>query len=188
MGLIKFLNSLDEILFLNLVNWGPDSLDYFFQVLSMSIGTYVLVILFLIFAFFKLKLNEVVLLASLIIVGVGLADIISVHGFKNTFERLRPCHSSELIEQFELVANRCGGRYGFVSSHASTIWTIFAIVNFSRPPKIFILIFLFWAILVSYSRVYLGVHYPGDILGGAILGLLIANALNRWRSTPNFKY
>jgi undecaprenyl-diphosphatase len=42
--------------------------------------------------------------------------------------------------------------------------------------------------LVSYSRVYLGVHYPGDILGGAILGLLIANALNRWRSTPNFKY
>ena len=57
MGLIEFLNSLDEILFLNLVNWGPDSLDYFFQVLSMSIGTYVLVILFLIFAFFKLKLN-----------------------------------------------------------------------------------------------------------------------------------
>ena len=43
MGLIEFLNSLDEILFLNLVNWGPDSLDYFFQVLSMSIGTYVLV-------------------------------------------------------------------------------------------------------------------------------------------------
>ena len=68
MGLIEFLNSLDEILFLNLVNWGPDSLDYFFQVLSMSIGTYVLVILFLIFAFFKLKLNEVVLLTSLIIV------------------------------------------------------------------------------------------------------------------------
>ena len=55
MGLIEFLNSLDEILFLNLVNWGPDSLDYFFQVLSMSIGTYVLVILSLIFAFFKLQ-------------------------------------------------------------------------------------------------------------------------------------
>ncbi|MGB4561184.1 MAG: phosphatase PAP2 family protein, partial [Schleiferiaceae bacterium] len=43
-----------------------------------------------------------------------------------------------------------------------------------------------WALLVSYSRIYLGVHYPGDVLGGALLGVSIATLLMAWRKSPTF--
>jgi undecaprenyl-diphosphatase len=88
---------------------------------------------------------------------------------------------------FELAAIKCGGEYGFVSSHASTVWAIFGIINFSRPTKGLTIFFLIWAITVSYSRVYLGVHYPGDVICGAMLGLFISYFLNRWRTIPRFK-
>ena len=187
MGSLESLKLLDEALFLHLVNWGSNSVDQLFRLVSLSIGSYIFVGLFLIYSFLKLKLNDAVILASLIVASVAIADIVSVHAFKNVFERLRPCHVAELMVNFELVANKCGGEYGFVSSHASTVWAIFGIINFSRPTKILIIFFLIWAITVSYSRVYLGVHYPGDVICGAMLGLFVSYFLNRWRKTPKFK-
>tara|TARA_B100000767_G_C19726607_1_gene519776 strand:- start:244 stop:810 length:567 start_codon:yes stop_codon:yes gene_type:complete len=186
-GSFESLKLLDEALFLHLVNWGSNSVDQLFRLVSLSIGSYIFVGLFLIYSFLKLKLNDAVILASLIVASVAIADIVSVHAFKNVFERLRPCHVAELMVNFELVANKCGGEYGFVSSHASTVWAIFGIINFSRPTKILIIFFLIWAITVSYSRVYLGVHYPGDVICGAMLGLFVSYFLNRWRKTPKFK-
>jgi len=87
-GSLESLKLLDEALFLHLVNWGSNSVDQFFRLVSLSIGSYVFVGLFLIYGFLKLKLNDAIILASLIIASVAIADLVSVHAFKNVFERL----------------------------------------------------------------------------------------------------
>ena len=104
-----------------------------------------------------------------------LADQISVQLFKNVFERLRPCHNPEITSMVHTLG-RCGGRFGFVSSHASNSFAlaIFTGLLLRNHYRFLFPIIVFWAVLVSYSRVYVGVHYPGDILGGAILGAVVA--------------
>lgn len=110
---------------------------------------------------------------------VFLSDQISVHLFKDVFERLRPCHEPELQGLVHIINEKCGGSFGFYSSHASNVSAIavFVISLLTRCPGRSFLIIL-WAGLIIYSRVYLGVHYPGDVLAGAmaggILGFLVA--------------
>ena len=105
----------------------------------------------------------------------GLADWISVNGFKNVFERLRPCHQEGVMEFIRLVPEGCGGQFGFVSSHAANTFALAFFFGhfFRRFWKASPWIFWLWCVLSAYSRVYLGVHYLGDILGGAILGTAI---------------
>ena len=105
---------------------------------------------------------------------VVLTDQVSVHFFKNVFLRLRPCHNPALEDVLYLASGRCGGQYGFVSSHATNVFGLsaFIIMLFGRTNPIWYLMFL-WAGLVSFSRIYLAVHYPLDVLAGAVLGVLI---------------
>jgi undecaprenyl-diphosphatase len=104
---------------------------------------------------------------------VTLADQISTNVFKEGFKRLRPSHEDALKGTLNHVNNYYGGLYGFVSSHAANSFALATFLAFLFHKKWVTYAILFWAIIVSYSRVYLGVHYPGDILGGAILGALI---------------
>ena len=103
---------------------------------------------------------------------ITLADQSASGFFKPFFERLRPCHNPE-IEHLVHTIKRCGGQYGFASSHASNTFalgTFLFLVYRNKWSKLM----LVWAAVVSYSRIYAGVHYPGDILVGAILGVLSA--------------
>ena len=73
-----------------------------------------------------------------------------------------------------LVNDYCGGTYGFVSSHASNTFAVAVFTGLFLRNRYYWIGILFWASLVGYSRIYLGVHFPGDIIGGAMLGSLLA--------------
>ncbi len=107
-----------------------------------------------------------------IILAATLADQTSVI-VKNIFHRLRPCHEPSLMGMVHLLNGECGGLYGFVSSHATNTFDA-ALLSLSFIKKRWYSIsIILWASVICYSRVYLGVHYPGDVFCGAILGSFI---------------
>jgi undecaprenyl-diphosphatase len=139
----------------------------------VSIPLYI-IIAFLLFKNYPLKTAlSLILIAGLC---VALSDLSAKHLFKEVFLRYRPSHHLELNQQLHFVNDYRGGTYGFVSSHAANMFAIGTFVWLTLKPKIgkWSLFFIFWAILVCYSRVYLGVHYPSDVVVGAILGALIS--------------
>ncbi len=113
------------------------------------------------------------LILLFIIIAVTLADQGSVQLFKNVFHRLRPCHEPSLEGLVHLVDGKCGGLYGFVSSHASNSFNVALLSLMFIKKRWYSIGILIWAAVIGYSRVYLGVHYPGDVICGAILGSFI---------------
>ncbi len=114
-----------------------------------------------------------------IFLAVGLvvlcSDQLSAHVCKPLFHRLRPCYNPDLQDLIYLPKGMAGGRYGFVSSHAANTFAVAAFLAAAlRKNRNWIgFVLYFWAFISSYSRIYLGFHYPGDILCGALLGILI---------------
>jgi undecaprenyl-diphosphatase len=107
--------------------------------------------------------------AVILIVSVGLADATSAQIFKPFFGRLRPSH--ELTEGIRILMGK-GGKFGFVSSHAANIFAAAVVFNYFYPR--YKAMFFTIAPLVAFSRVYIGVHYPADIVFGGLLGYSLA--------------
>lgn len=107
------------------------------------------------------------------------SDQISSHLLKPYFHRIRPCFNDEFEGMIHLPKGLAGGRFSFTSSHAANTFAIAtfltaALRNFRPWPAILL---FFWASVSSYSRIYIGYHYPGDIVCGAILGTLVGIVL-----------
>lgn len=119
------------------------------------------------------------MLAGLILT-VVLADQISSSVIKPFFNRLRPCNDPDLIETVRLLVN-CGGGKSFTSSHATNH---FAVATFlgcisSAYNRVIAGLLLLWAAAISYGQVYVGVHFPIDIIFGAVLGIFLGAAVYR---------
>ncbi len=179
MNLIDTLDQIDRSIFLEINSWHIDWLDSYMWYISHPVCWVPVYVLFL-FAAYKKYGNRGILW---ILIGVGIvvlfADTIHRECFKEVFQRLRPSRNPELDGLVHLVTNPksgkeyTGGRFGFISGHASNFTGIAVFVAlFLSPKRVWFISILFWALLISYSRIYLGVHYPGDILGGIILGIL----------------
>lgn len=170
--MIGQLIELDKELFLILNGMHAVWMDRIMLLLSWteaSIPIYAF-LLFLIYKTFKERTWGIVLCIVLLIL---LTDQTTSGLMKPYFERPRPSHEPTLEGMVHLVNGYTGGHYGFASSHAANTFGIaMFMTSLFRKEKRWIAWLFFWAALVSYTRIYLGVHYPGDILVGALIGIL----------------
>lgn len=165
------LEDKQAMIFLN--NLGSSTFDPFWILVSEKwfwIPLYVIFLYFLYKNFNKKSLFYILLFVAL---GITASDQIA-NIFKFGFERLRPCHDPSLEGLLREV--KCGGKFGFYSAHSSNSFFVATYLTILLGKKIKQLpYFLFvWAAIVAYSRVYLGMHFPGDIIIGAIMGILLA--------------
>lgn len=112
--------------------------------------------------------------AVFFIATVSIADLAGTYVFKEAVRRLRPCNDPALADQVRLVIKKCAGGYSFLSNHAANHFGLatFMVLSFKPVFKHWVYFAYLWAALISFAQVYVGVHYPLDILGGAALGTL----------------
>ncbi len=172
--MLEFFTDIDTTVFLFLNNLGTEFWDPFWLKMSEVFVWIPLYLALIVGLFFLFKTKTALWAILAIALNVVLTDQGSVRLFKNQFERLRPCHEESIQDQIRLVKGHCGGQYGFVSSHASNTFGIAVLVGlfYTRRWSWVYYTMLIWASLVAYSRIYLGVHYPLDIIFGAAYGAI----------------
>jgi undecaprenyl-diphosphatase len=108
------------------------------------------------------------------IISVALADTIGTKVFKDGFQRLRPCSDPEFFFQVRLLLKQCSGSFSFTSNHAANHFAMatFAVLTFRGIFRKWMSLAYIWAFFIAYAQVYVGVHYPLDVIGGALLGVL----------------
>jgi undecaprenyl-diphosphatase len=178
--MIEQLISWDKSLLLFLNGIHSDFSDFIMYWISARFTwfPFYLFLLFFVIRNYKLRTIDVLIFVAILITA---SDMISYHCFKEVFHRLRPCHDPSINSMVHLVYGECGGKYGFVSSHAANTFAtaLFMIQILGKKIKWLTPVMLIWAAIVSYSRIYLGVHFPFDVLCGAILGMIIGIAIGK---------
>lgn len=166
------IEQLDQQLFLFLNSLNSPFMDQVMYAISGKLIWAPLYIAILVYLGIRYK-RKFILILLFIILAVALADQTSVQLFKNTVQRLRPCHEPALEGLVHLVKGECGGKWGFVSSHATNSFNVALISLLLIRKRWYTISIIIWALVVGYSRIYLGVHYPGDVICGSILGAFV---------------
>lgn len=176
---IDIIESLDHrvTLFINSLNNSfLDEVMWLISSTSFGIPFYILFVFLLIRIY---NPRQIIFSLLALILVVSLCDLSAKYFFKEVFERYRPSHNLILRDQLHLVNNYTGGKYGFVSSHAANMAGLSLMVYFFLKQRFVKIVYLLvpFVLLVSYSRVYLGVHYVSDVFVGMFLGVLISFTL-----------
>lgn len=162
----------DQELFLFLNNLGTPTWDAFWLLITNKLTFIPLYALLLFFIYKKFGLKTLAFSVLLIVLMVTFTDQIT-NLFKDGFQRARPCRQEGVMEKMRFIAVRCG-KYGFFSGHASNTMAAAVFAGLLLKPyyKNLIFILLFWSVTVAYSRIYVGVHYPLDVVCGMTFGAL----------------
>lgn len=178
--MLEWLYQLDKELFLSINSFGYPHFNTFMLWMSNKYIWFPLYA-YLIFRLYQHEgLSFYQPLLALIVL-VVITDQVTSGLMKPFFERYRPCHHPQ-IQELMTGLSKCGGLYGFASSHAANTFGLASFFYFYKNGKTGMFLLL-WAFVVSYSRVYLGAHFPSDVLAGAVIGVcaayLIYGALHR---------
>jgi membrane-associated phospholipid phosphatase len=132
--------------------------------------------LFLIAFFIVNYQKKGLVVIGMLLLTFALTDFVSAGIFKQFFQRLRPCNDPDLILYVKNIVG-CGSGFSFVSSHAANHFgiAIFLAGFFKDKIRWIAPAFITWAVVISFAQVYVGVHYPFDVICGAVLGIIIGN-------------
>lgn len=170
--MIEQLLNYDTELFLFLNNLGSETWDNLWLIITNKLTFIPLYALLLFLLYKKFGLKSMLVFVVVVALMITFTDQIT-NVFKRGFQRPRPCGEADLIDQMRFIAVRCG-KYGFFSGHSSNSMAAAVFAGLMLKPyfKNLIFILLFWSAVVAYSRIYVGVHYPIDILCGMTFGAI----------------
>lgn len=182
--MINKLNQVDTVLFYWINQHYCPLLDWVLWFFSQSWSWFFFLLYPTLFCIKKVGWKNSWIVLVGIVLCFLLSDRISVMCFKDVVQRLRPCHALDNVRMFH---TSCGGKYGFISSHAANCFSITLFLSLmcsnlnkwyksieqsaaNNSTRWITLLLVLWALVVGYSRPYLGKHYPGDVICGAIVG------------------
>ncbi len=170
--MLETLLNYDKELLIFLNNLGSPTWDGLWLVITNE-KTFVPLYLFLLYLIYKKFGLKTMLISTIVIIFMILFTDQITNLFKAVFKRFRPCRAEGVMDQIRYVAPRCG-RYGFFSGHSSNSMAAAVFAGLLLRPyyKKIIFILLFWSAIVAYSRIYVGVHYPLDIVCGMTFGAM----------------
>ena len=165
---------IDQEAFLFLNNLGSPAWDGFWMFMTDKWSSNPLYLILLFLAARSLGWRKTLLLLVSIALLITVCDQLA-NFFKLGVGRLRPCYDPDLNGLFRLVKSSCGGKFGYFSAHAANSFAVAVFFThfFRSSYAILSWVLVIWAIVVSYSRIYIGVHFPLDVLSGALVGSLM---------------
>ena len=184
--MLEKILSLDTELFVYLNGLGSETYDGFWLMITKQINWIPLFLLILYLIYKKLGTKQTLYLLLFVAVLLVFTDQ-TTNLFKNGFKRLRPCNNPEINSFIRIVQTRTS--FSFFSGHAANTMAVatFLYLIFKRNFKYFWLLFL-WPLIFAYSRIYLGLHYPLDIICGYLCGFILGFLMFKLYTIAQKKY